>query len=360
MSGRLAGYVLRHAIGWALVCGAMVVAVAVALDGLERASILVGRQIGATDAARYLGLRLGTVAHLLAPLAAGLAAALAVSTLRHRGEWDGMRALGAGHRSLRMPFALLGVVATAVLVLYEGYGLPAAIEGAARVEATAVLGGEVRLGEGAGPRWWVLPDGVLIAREVDPAGDRLRGVTWLRRGDDGVFERRVDADQLVAGADGWEAEGATIRELMSADPDDPVRVVERVPLELPGLTPGGIRRRLLPLAQHDLSALWADPRPPARFTLHARLAHPLTVGLSWLWVALLAAVLPRGRALAAGAGVGVALAATLLGMLGGALAPALGWPVWLPWSLPALLTATCYWTWKYDPSLLNQPLVQSA
>ena len=358
MSGRLARYVLRHALVWGALCAAIVAAVALALDGLERASTLAGRQVAAADALRYLGLRLATVIHLLAPLAAGLAAALAVSTLRHRGEWDGMRALGAGHRAMRAPFALLCAGTAALLLVYEGYVLPRAFEGAARVEATAVLGGEARLGGGAGPRWWVLPAGVLVAREVDPAGDRLRGVTWLQRGDGPGFSRRVDAGTLEAVDGGWQAADARIRAF--AGGDDPVSGAVTLPLELEGLSPGGIRRRLLPLAQHDLGALWADPRPSARFTLHARLSHPLAVGLVWLWVALLAGALPRGRALAAGTGVGVALAVAVLAMLGAAMAPALGWPAWLPWGLPTLLAVACYWTWKYEPSLLNQPLVQSA
>ncbi len=359
MSDRLAVYVTRHALRWVLLCGIVVAGAALALDGLERASTLASRQVAIGDAAAYLVLRLATILHLLVPVTGGLAAALAVSTLRHRGEWDGMRALGAGPAVLRTPFLLLGLAATMALVLYEGYALPAAIERATAVEAVAVLGGHVRMGSGDGPRWWNLRDGVLIAGEVDPSGERLRDVTWLHRGEGESFTRRVDAAELVVRPTGWEALTVTDRSLDASSPSR-VDTADRRALALEDLTPGGIRRRLLPRSQLALPALHAAADPESRFTLHARLAHPLAAGLLFLWAALLAAILPAGRALAAAAGTGLALAVTLAGMLGSALAPALGWPAWLPWVLPGVLAVAVYWTWKWEPSLRNQPLVQSA
>lgn len=359
MSERLAAYVARHALRWTLLCAAVLAGVVVILDGLERASTLANHQVAPLDVARYLLLRLATVLHLIAPLAGGLGAALAVSTLRHRGEWDGMRALGAGSRTLRAPFLLLGALTAVGLALFEGYALPRAIERASAVESTAVLGGQVRLGGGDGPRWWNLRDGVLIAGAVDPTGERLADVIWLQREAEGGFQRRVDAGEVVVIPGGWEARDVTIHDL---DPHALARVgqSDRLPLELAGLTPGGIRRRLLPRAQLALPALLDDLGPEARFTLHARLAHPLAVGLLCLLAASLAAMLPAGRALAAAAGIVLALGLTLAGVVGGALAPALGWPVWLPWLLPGVLAPGVYLTWKAEPSLRNQPLVQSA
>ncbi len=359
MSERLALYVTRRAVGWLLLWAAVLAGIAVVLDGLERASTLAAHQVATGDVARYLALRLATAGHLIAPLACGLAATLTVSTLRHRGEWDGMRALGAGARTLRAPFVLLAALTAVGLACFEGYALPRAIERVATLEASAVLGGPVRLGAGEGPRWWNLRDGVLIAGEVAPTGERLTRVTWLRGGTEEGFARRVDAREVVVDAAGWTALDATTHDLTPGGPGT-VSSTDRMSLELDGLTPGGIRRRLLPRSQRDLTALLSDPDPAARFTLHARLAHPLAVGLLCLLAASLAAMLPGGRALAAAVGVALALGLTLIGLVGGALAPAMGWPAWLPWGLPALFAGAVYWTTKAEPSLRNQPLVQSA
>lgn len=131
-------------------------------------------------------------------------------------------------------------------------------------------------------------------------------------------------------------------------------------LALEGLTPGGIRRRLLPLAQHDLPMLWSDPDPGARFTRNARLAHPLSAGLLLLLAAALTTRVRRGRARAAGVALALALAVTVLDGLAGALAPALGWPAPLPWAVPAGLIAALYFTTKEEASSRNQRVVQSA
>lgn len=375
MTSSLGRYLMAHLARMTLLVGAAVLGAALALDGLERASLLLSRQAEASTAAVYLALRVATAAHLLAPLVMAIAAALAVGSLRHKGEWDAFRSLGASPGQLRLPFAAAGLALLGAMVAYEGYVLPDVLERTSRFEATQVMGGPVRLGSGDGPRWWWLPGGVLVAGEVAPAADELRDVSWFARGEGGAVEARLTADSLVHRDGAWVALSG---ELRSLDDTGTTRLVaeESVPIE--GLSPAGIRRRLLPLAQHDLGSLWLwaaprwlraagdggdaaiEPRDEARYVLNARLAHPAAAGWLVILAAMLAASLPRGRALAVAAALGVVAAANLLDLLAGALAPTLGWPAWLPWVTPMALGIVAYLTWKYEASDRNHPLVQSA
>ena len=377
MTTSLSRYLLAHLARMTLLVGAAVLAAALALDGLERASLLLARQAAPATAAIYLALRVGTAAHLLAPMVMALAAALAVGSLRHRGEWDAMRSLGASPGQLRLPFVAAGLALLGALVAYEGYGLPDVLERTSRYEASQVMGGPVRLGTGDGPRWWWLPDGVLVAGEVAPAADELRDVSWFAIGEDGAIEARTTVDTLVHREGAWVALSGERRSL---DETGSTRPLAEEPLPLEGLSPAGIRRRLLPLAQHDLGSLWMwaaphwlrpgaaveegvgapDSRDEARYVLSARLAHPAAAGWLVVLAAMLAAALPRGRALAVAAAIGAVALANLLDLLASALAPAMGWPAWLPWSTPVALGIVVYLTWKYDASDRNHPLVQSA
>jgi len=338
VSGRLSRYLLVTLLRNTLLAVAAMAGVAVAVDGLERAGLLIAHAVPARDVAAYLGLRMATVIHLLLPPAAALGTALTVAGLRHRGEWDAMRALGAGAAQLAPPFVLLAAGLAAGLLVYEGWALPRAIEGASRVESTRVLGGMPRLGSGAGMRWWRLDHGVLVATAVDPAGDELHGVTWLQSDGDGRVTRRIDAAALVHTERGWVATDGVAWDF-AADGALQRAALEAEVLTVDGLHPGGIRRRLLPLAQHDLPMLWAATGPEARFCRHARLAHPLTAGLVLLLAVALAVRSRPGRARAAGVALTLAAAATVLDLLGGTLAPSLGWPTPLPWALPAALGA---------------------
>jgi len=357
MTPRLRRYILRRMAVATVTVGAAVVGAAICLDGLERASLLLARGLDLGTAAAYLGLRQATVAHLLLPLITCLAAALAVAGLRHRGEWDAMRALGAAPGHLRLPFVGIGIAIALALLAYEGFGLPRALEQTARYEASAVLGGTARLGTGDQPRWWRLDEGLLVAQEVSAAGDRLDGVSWFAMDDQGEVIARHDSDALVHDGDGWRfSEG----ELWRFEPGPVLSEVEAEDALITGLTPGGIRRRLLPLAQHDLATLQRDPRPEAHYTLHARMAHPLSAGLLVVLASLLATAAARGRAMAAAAALGAFVVMALLDLLVSAVAPALGWSWLLPWVTPAVLGAALYLTWKYDASERNQPLVQSA
>ena len=357
MSALLTRYLLEHLARFTLMVGVAMLAAVMALDGLERASMMAAQHLAPSTAAAYLALRMTTGLHLLAPLVMALAAGLAVGSLRHRGEWDAMRSLGAGPRELHAPFAAAGVTLALALVAFEGFGLPRALERTSSFEASEVMGGPVRLGTGAGPRWWWLTEGVLIAQEVAPAADRLRGVTWLPFGPDGSVQGRIAADEVLFAHDRWIARQGEHRSLGASGE---VTALEDATLPLSELSPAGIRRRLLPLAQLDLAWLGRDGRDEARYTLHARLAHPLAGGLLVVLAAMLAAALPRGRALAAAAALGAVALSFLLDLLVSALAPGLGWPPWLPWVTPAALSVASYLTWKYDASARNQPLVQSA
>jgi len=360
MSRRLSRYIWRRLAAQLVISGLAVAAVMLALDGLERASVMLANQLTLATAVTYLALRLATVAHLLVPLVACLAVALTIAALRHRGEWDAMRSLGAGPAQQLTPFVVFAAVLAAGLAGYENYGLPRSIERAARYEASQVLGGADRLGTGEGPRWWRLTEGILVARGVTPSGDVLSGVSWMKLDGAGQVLFRIDAEQLVHDGEAWSAHRAQVWEF--AGPAGLVnRSVAQEPVPLLGLTPGGIRRRLLPLAQSDLPMLASDPSPQARFTLHSRFAHALASGLLVLLVVVLTAgILPRGRALSAAISIGLMTMVVLATALGNLLAPGLGWPVWLSWVVPALLAAAVYLTWKYEAWVRNQPLVQSA
>jgi len=373
----LTRYLLRQMTVATLLVGAAVLAAALALDGLERASLLLGQHTSPGTAITYLALRVATTAHLLAPLVMAIGAALAVGSLRHRGEWDAMRALGASPGQLRLPFVAPSVALLAALVAFEGYGLPRLLEATSRFEASEVMGGPVRLGTGDGPRWWWLPHGVLIASEVAPAADELRDVDWFPFDTDGAITERVSAGCLVHHDGGWVVQGGTLR---SMDSPGRAQTMREQSLPIGELSPAGIRRRLLPLAQHDLGSLWrwtapawlhpvpatgddapaGEPRAEARFVLHARIAHPVSAACVIVLATMLAAALPRGRSLAVGAALGVIATANLLDLLAAAVAPALGWPAWLPWTAPIALGIAVYLTWKYDASCRNHPLVQSA
>ncbi len=366
MVGEVAGVSrLARYIGWqlarlVLVIGAAVAAAALALDGLERAALLLEHDVSVATAATYLGLRLATAAHLLLPVAAAMAAALAVALLRHRGEWDAMRSLGAAQAQLMGPFALAAMILVGVLVLHEGMLLPRAIEESSRFETAQIRGGPVRLGSGAGPRWWWLDGGVLIAEEVSPAGTELTGAHWFALDAQGSVTERIDAATMGFLYGGWFPGHGTSRSM--ADP----RVSEPVQRGLPcldELTPAGIRRLLVPLAQHDLRSLAADPRPEARYTLHARLAHPVAAGLLLLITAWLVTRIRTGRVLAVAVALGLAATQVMVDLVAGALALMLDWLPLLPWLSPLLLAVTLgglYLTSSREASERNQPLVQSA
>lgn len=358
MSTLIQRYLLRRLALYSLLSLAVVVTLSLAIDGLERASLMLSRDLSWSAIVVYLGLRLGTIAHQLLVGSGCLAAAMVVATLRHRNEWDAMRALGAGPRVRLAPFVTSAVGLAILLAAFEGYVLPRTIEEASRFEASTVLGGSARFGTGAGPRWWQLDAGVLVAEDVAPSGEVLHGVSWFALRDGSIVER-VDAEQLAHEGDRWRASQVTTTAFRAGE-ELVTTVSPRRTMTLEGLSPGGIRRRLLPLAQHDVSLLLGDPRPEARYTLHGRLAHAVSGGLLLLLAAVLVSRWTSSRAWAAATALGLTGSTALGHQMCHLMAGTLGWSPWLPWGIPAVLGLAVYFTWKYDASLRNQPLVQSA
>lgn len=140
------------------------------------------------------------VAHQISPAALLLGSAIAVSGLRQTREWTAMRSVGLGPWRVALPVvAAVGLVALALVVLHEAWGVKAA-QRAEEIQVTRFArGGAYRRWQATQQpkRWFRGADGrhVYHLRGVLPGGGFER-VTVLELSDDFRLVRRIDAGRM--------------------------------------------------------------------------------------------------------------------------------------------------------------------
>jgi lipopolysaccharide export system permease protein len=318
-----------------------VTAIYIVVDFVDRARIYSGPGWQAAAAVLY-GYKTIAIGYQLAPAALLLAAGIALSGLRRRGEYTALRALAIGPSSVILPVAAMGVLLACGLILADEFVVGRA---SMRVDEIAAhrfkFYGDYRTFFG-GNRWFHGKSRIYHLRR----GDWDRGfeeVTLFQLSSDFRLAQRIDARRMEsAGGTTWKLLDGTRRDLsgLSArverfdeltlgldEAPASFRVVRGRPEQMPLLE---VNRQIAIRTEVGL------PSDRYRLALHNKLAYPLG-GLPGAMLACALALRPGRRgtlttALAEGFLLIVAFWALLVvckaAALAGGVSPA--WAAWLP------------------------------
>jgi lipopolysaccharide export system permease protein len=296
------------------------------------------------------------VARQLAPPALLLAAAVAVSTLRKRGELTAMRALGVQPATLYLPVAALALLVCACTVAFD----EAVVVSAGRRVDDILTQRFDRWGDWRLyflPKQWVRRgDWIFYLRAGDVDGGFTQ-VTLLRV--DGRFElqQRLDAERMEPTGDGRRWRLTAVQErTFREDGQSPFRTLAELEVDL-GVTRDDLRLRVGRPEQMRLPELREQirvrrelglPTGQLQLALHNRFAYPLA-GLPGALLAVGLALRPNRKGHLTRAvveGLGIVLAMWCLMVVGRTLALAQRLPVsvaaWLPAVALGLLAAALW------------------
>lgn len=257
--------------------------------------------------------------HQIAPAASGLAAAIAISGLRHRGEITAFRGLGRGPAAFAWPIALCAGLFALTLTLMED---PVVVPANYRAEEITT-GRFNRWGDWATyhrhRQWFRNPDGTRIFRLGRLDGTGFADVTLLELDDAFRLQRRIDARRLEPLGDGeWRFEQPVLRVFAANGTMTETRRPESTEafeddlglFRLRTGRPSQLRRDDLP-EQIELRKRLGLPSREWELALHERRAYQAT-GIPTALLGMALALRPRRRghltaALAEGLGVTIAL-----------------------------------------------------
>lgn len=256
----------------------------------------------AADVAALYWNKLLVAVHQLAPAAMLLAAGVAVSTLRRRGEWTAMQALGMSRWAVVAPIAACTLALSGSMVAFDEW---VATRAGTRVDRMMVerfqRWGDFRFYY-VPRQWFRVGDTVFYVRGESEA-TRLADVSifWLDR--DFRLARRVDAERVTSlGGPRWLAEGVVDR-AFGVDGQSSRAVKPSLELELAGTGPDTFRVQTgRPehmrvgdlLAQLEIRGKVGLPTERMLLALHNRFAYPAT-GFAATMLAVLLALRPGRR-----------------------------------------------------------------
>lgn len=244
------------------------------------------------------------ITHQLAPAAMLLAAGATVSTIRKRGEWTAMQALGLSRWVIILPVGVMTLVFAVGLVAFDEYVVTTA--GPKRDHLMAQKFnryGDYRFFYV--PRQWFRLAGSLVSVRGDAEleGTRLHDVTVYELDQNFHVSRRLDGDVLthVKGST-WQFDHVTER-IFQVDGQSPVAVREAFAVDLKGSTkdtflvrigrPEYMRVKDLK-AQMNIRARVGLPTERLVLALHNRFAYPAT-GFAATMLAIALALRPGRR-----------------------------------------------------------------
>lgn len=293
MSPTLLRYVARLYAGQLLAAWLAVIAVFLTADFGDRMKTYLS-QSWADVGALYWNKGL-VAAHQLGPAAMLLAAGACVSTVRRRGEFTAMRALGLGPLSLYAPIAALALGAGVGLAAFEELVVTKA---GPRIDALQVgrfnTWGDFRFFYF--PKQWFRVGDLIFQLRGEREGAVQREVSLYRVSEDFALVERIDAASLLhLEADRWLLTGAVVRRF-EGGAGSTRSEVPRLELTVPGSSADTFairagRPELMQVAEllEQRALRGRAGLPTARLTLalHNRFAYPATgVAAALLAVAL--------------------------------------------------------------------------
>lgn len=288
------------------------------IDFADRAKIYTGPGWLLAVAELY-ACKFAMTVYQIAPAAAGLAAAVAISSLRQRGEITALRSLGRGPGAFAWPVAACATLLAITLSVLED---PVVVPANYRAEEITT-GRFNRWGDWATyhrhRQWFRSQDGSTIFRLGRLDGSGFADVTLLELDDTFRLQRRIDARRLEPIAGGaWRFEQPVIRAFDTNGRMAEARRVELVQtfeddlglFRLRTGRPSQLRRDELP-EQVALRKKLGLPHREWELALHERRAYQVT-GIPTALLGMALALRPRRRghltaALAEGLGVTIVL-----------------------------------------------------
>lgn len=299
--------------------------------------------------------------HQLTPAALLLAAGATASTVRKRGEWIAMQALGLSRVVLVAPIAAVALAAAVGMMAFDEFVVTTS---GPRVD-TMMVSTFHRYGDFRffyTPQQWFRFGRSLVFVHGEP-GDELTGVTIFEVDEGFRVTRRLEADSLrFVGESEWQARGVLERTFLESG-EAPLRRLDELQVRLQDsrresflLRAGRPEYTPTPelLRQMDLRSRVGLPRDRQVLALHNRFAYPAT-GFAAAMFAL-ALALRRSRrghltlALVEGLVVTMALFTMLLTARAAVLGEHLtaGVAAWAP-IVGLLLGSVALWAWAEWP-----------
>lgn len=350
-------YVARLAAGLFLALTLGVVTLFLVIDFGDWLRIYTGKPVG--DVALLYWYRSHVAMVQFAPAALVLAAGLAVTVVRRRGEWTAMRALGASPMTVVRPIMVVACLAALGLITFQEFVVSQSGPKIDRLMVERFDRWGDFLSVYSPRRWFRVGDSLLNVRG-DSNPQRLEDVRVFQMGASSELVRWIEAGRLTWVREGlWQVEDAT--ELHFEGPEAwagrkgsfelalPLRPeVTQLAVGRPEWLPLRVLQRQVPL----MSALQL-PTEPTRFAIHHRWAAPLAAVLAALIACLVGLRGQRGasvpRTLLEGAGLYGGL--FVVGMISrslainGRLTPPLA-----AWLAPLLLLPLVFWLSRSAPT----------
>lgn len=343
-------YVARLTAGMFIALTLGVVALFLVIDFGDWLRIYAGKP--AADVALLYWYRSHVAMVQFAPAALVLAAGLAVTVVRRRGEWTALRALGASPATVVRPILVVACAAAVGLVGFQEFVVSSSGPKIDRLMVERFDRWGDFLSVYSPRRWFKVGDALLNVRgEANP--ERLEDVRLFRLGAGADLVNWIEAGRLTFVRDGlWRADEATELHFAGAE----ARAGRKGSFELalplrPEVTQLAVGRpEWLPLSvlqpQVALMAAMQLPTEPTRFAIHHRWAAPVAAVLAALIACLVGLRGQRSasvaRTLLEGAGLYGGL--FLVGMISrslainGRLAPPLA-----AWLAPLVLLPVVVW-----------------
>ena len=221
---------------------------------VERIDEFVERQATLSVVMQYTLLRAPIIGAQVGPLAVLLSVALTIALLERNREMIAFLAAGASPLRLARPLLLGSLGIAAVTFCAEEYLLPGAHRGVMSLlerqtrptpQSALVNQGEI---------WYRAPDAAFVHIElVEPAAQRIHGITIYRKGGTGDLVEQVEAAEGIWTGDHWTFLHGTIsrfRTNVAADVDSFVHLDLAI-----GLEPADLRSMFTPPSHMSLSEL---------------------------------------------------------------------------------------------------------
>lgn len=342
-------YLARFASSFAAVLAVLCLVIAV-VELLGDFDDVVASSDGLSGALLYVALRIPSQwLPLLVPVAAFVAAFLALGTAARSLEFVAVKAGGVSPLRILVPVILAGVVVSGLgLAVNETIGIRAHDAWRRQVR------GDDQVEFRRGSFWYHKGPYVYNVRDADPQARQLRGVAIFELDDRGRLVRSIQAPSARIDEDGrWLLDDAVTRRFQPGAPEAPVSFERQARQELVlegelALFDAGVQGlSIADLREYRDDRPAADPEAVrAEALLHDRLTEPLSAFVFVLLAIPLGLRVERTRSLALPAleGVGVLFAFWTLREYGVALAAqGVLAPAATPWTILAAFTAAGVW-----------------
>ncbi|WKZ32405.1 MAG: LPS export ABC transporter permease LptG [Thermodesulfobacteriota bacterium] len=223
-------YLLREFLKLAAIAAAGFVVLFVTVDIFENMDSLMEHKVPLVSAAGFFLYKIPFIISQVLPVALLVATFVSLGLLSRHGEITAVKAGGVRVLRAALPLLAAGLVASAGVILMNEYVTPTAMKKADSFRQRWLGAQEGSFGrEGL---WIKTSEGILNAKNMDPDGSRLHGVTYYFIGKPFTPTGRVHSRTAVWKGSAWAAEEATV---WNFTPGREAQMTERASFILPGL-----------------------------------------------------------------------------------------------------------------------------